>query len=149
MVKPTTIRLLLALVVNYGWSLKQLDVSNAFLHGILKEEVYMAQPQGYVDQSCPDHVCLLHKALQGQKQAPRVWFERYSPQLLHIGFVASGVDGNLFIYNRDSHLVFLLLYVDDIIDTGNNPDFISFIIGVLSHDFDLKDLGRLYYFLGL
>ena len=70
MVKPATIRLLLSLAVTYGWSLKQLDVSNAFLHGVLKEKVYMAQPQGYIDQSCANHVCLLHKAFYGLKQAP-------------------------------------------------------------------------------
>ena len=149
MVKPTTVRLLLALAVKYGWPFKQLDVSNAFLHDILKEVVYMAQPQGYVDQSCPNHVCLLHKALYGLKQAPKAWFERFTSQLLHVGFVAFRVDGNLFIYNHASHLVFLLLYVDDIIVTGNHPDFISSLLGVLSNDFDLKDLGRLHYFLGL
>jgi len=66
-IKPTTVKLLLALDVNYGWILKQLDVGNAFLHGILKEVVYMAQTQGYMDQSYPDHVCLLHKALYGLK----------------------------------------------------------------------------------
>jgi len=77
-VKPTTVRLLLALALNYGWPLKQLDVSNAFLHGILKDVVCMTQPQRYVDQSCPNHVCLLHKALYGLKQAPRAWFERFS-----------------------------------------------------------------------
>ena len=78
MVKPATIRLLLSLAVTYGWSLKQLDVSNAFLHGVLKEKVYMAQPQGYIDQSCANHVCLLHKAFYGLKQAPWAWFERFS-----------------------------------------------------------------------
>lgn len=55
-----------------------MDVGNAFLHGILKEEVYIAQPQGYVDPACPAHVCLLHKALNGLKQTPRAWFERFS-----------------------------------------------------------------------
>lgn len=149
MVKPTTVRILLALAMNYGWELKQLDAGNAFLHGILKEEVYVAQPQGHVDQACPDHVCLLHKALYGLKQAPRAWFERFSTQLLHVGFVASGADGNLFIYDYDGHLVFLLLYVDDIIMTGNHPNFIASLIAILGQDFDLKDLGRLHYFLGL
>ena len=57
----------------------------------------------------------------GLKQAPRAWFERFSTQLLHIGFVASRANGNLFIYNHDSHIVFLLLYVDDIIVIGNHP----------------------------
>ena len=148
-VKPATVRLLLALAVNCGWELKQLDVSNAFLHGILKEEVYMAQPQGHVDSYFPTHVCLLHKALYGLKQAPRAWFERFTTQLLHIGFVASGADGNLFIYRHDGHLVFLLLYVDDIIVIGNHPSFTTSLLHQLSSDFDLKDLGKLHYFLGL
>ena len=149
LVKFTIVRLLLALVVNYGWVLKQLDVGNAFLHGILKEEVYMAQPQGYVDQSYPDHVCLLHKAFHGLKQVPQAWFESFSIQLLHVDFVASGVDGNLFIYNHDDHIIFLLLHLDDIIVTGNHPNFIASLVATLGQDFDLKDLGGLHYFLGL
>ena len=92
--KPTTVRLLLALAVQCSWKLRQLDVSNAFLHGHLKEEVFMVQPQGYVDSSFPTHVCLLHKALYGLKQAPRAWFERFTSQLLHVGFCASIADGN-------------------------------------------------------
>ena len=67
-VKPATVKLLLALAVNNGWELWRLDVSNAFLHGILIEEVYMRQPQGFVDSQFPSHVCLLHKALYGLKQ---------------------------------------------------------------------------------
>ena len=66
-VKLAIVRLLLALTVNNGWELRQLDMSNAFLHGILKEEVYMRQPQGYVDPQFPHHVCLLPKALYGLK----------------------------------------------------------------------------------
>jgi hypothetical protein len=85
-VKPTTIRLVLALAVFLKWNVKQLDVSNAFLHGILDEEVYMEQPKGYEDDNFPEHVCRLHKSLYGLKQAPRAWFQRLSQQLVEYGF---------------------------------------------------------------
>ena len=148
-VKPAIVRLLLALTVNNGQELRQLDMSNAFLHGILKEEVYMRQPQSYVDPQFPHHVCLLPKALYGLKQALRAWFERFTSYLYHIGFFASDADGNLFIYRHDCHLVFLLLYVDDIILTGNDSVFTTSIIQLLSSTFVLKVLGILHYFLGL
>ena len=146
-VKPATVRILLALAMQFGWELRQLDVSKAFLHGVLKEEVYMAQPQGYVDPAFPKHVCLLHKAFYGLKQAPRAWFERFTSQLLHIGFCASAAAGNLFILRHGSSIVFLLLYVDDIIITGNKSSFFSSVIKLLGVDFDFKDLGLLITFL--
>ena len=81
-IKPPTIRMILSLAVSLNWPLKQLDVSNAFLHGILKEEVYMFQPQGYISAQHPDYVCRLHKSIYGLKQAPRAWFERFTGHLI-------------------------------------------------------------------
>lgn len=72
-VKHTTIRVILALTVSSGWCIKQLDVQNAFLHGIVHEEVYMRQPKGFVDPNYPSHVCRLHRSLYGLRQAPRAW----------------------------------------------------------------------------
>ena len=117
-VKPTTVRIILALAVQFNWSLKQLDVSSAFLHGVLQEEVFMSQPPGYVDPDHPKLVCKLHKAIYGFKQAPRARFDSFTSQLYHIGFQASSADSNLFILHQGSFVVYLLLYVDDIIITG-------------------------------
>ena len=135
--------------MSFKWSLRQLDISNAFLHGFLKEEVFMQQPPGYVDSQFPSHVCKLHKSLYGLKQAPRAWFDRFTSQLLHLGFVPSLADPSLFIYHYHHTTIYLLLYVDDIIITGNDSTQISHLITTLSHAFELKDLGALSYFLGI
>jgi hypothetical protein len=148
-VKPPTVRLILALAVTYNWPLRQLDVRNAFLHGVLKEEVYMMQPTGYVASNQPQHVCKLQKSIYGLKQAPRAWFESFTTQLLSLGFQASSADSSLFTYKAGSVIAFLLLYVDDIVLTGNNSSFITQLIHALSKVFELKDMGSLSYFLGL
>jgi hypothetical protein len=84
-IKPSTICILLALAVHFSWPIRQLDVSNAFLHGSLMEKVFMEQPQGFKDATHPHYVCKLHKAIYGLKQAPRAWFNRFSSFLLDIG----------------------------------------------------------------
>nr|XP_023915561.1 uncharacterized protein LOC112027122 [Quercus suber] len=141
-------RIILALVVHFGWSLRQLDVSNSFLHGVL-QEVYMSQPPRCKDHSKPYHVCMLHKAIYGLKQAPRSWFDSFTTQLFHLGFHASCADSNLFILIHSYHIFYLLLYVDDIIITGNHSTFVAEFIKKLGVSFALKDLGHLSYFLGL
>ncbi|PKU81836.1 Retrovirus-related Pol polyprotein from transposon TNT 1-94 [Dendrobium catenatum] len=115
--KMVTIRLLLNLTINRNWPMIQLDVSNAFLHGDLPEEVYMRQPPGFEDPNNPNAVCKLHKSLYGLKQAPRQWFQKLTTALQARGFRFSRSDPSLLIYTKYHVQIYLLVYVDDIIVT--------------------------------
>ncbi|GKA97082.1 ribonuclease H-like domain-containing protein [Tanacetum coccineum] len=127
----------------------QLDVKNAFLHGLLSETVYMQQPPGFRDSQHPDHVCLLQRSLYGLKQAPRAWFQRFAAYAARVGFIHSRCDTSLFIYRRGSDTAYLLLYVDDIILTASSTAFLQSIIATLHAEFSMTDLGPLNYFLGI
>lgn len=144
-----TIRIVLTLAVRQGWSLHQLDVNNAFLQGMLKEEVFMLQPPGFINKNFHVHICRLKKALYGLKQAPRGWYTELQVFLLSLGFVNSTVDASLFIHHKLGVTLYLLVYVDDIIVTGSSPAEVSTLIGTLVARFSLKDLGCLNYFLGV
>ena len=148
-VKPTTIRTVLSIATSFAWPLRQLDVKNAFLHGHLTETVYMTQPPGFINPQSPHHVCRLQKAIYGLKQAPRAWFQRFSSFIIHLGFVQSTFDHSMFVFHRSNNIMVLLLYVDDIILTGNNPSTLDKFIHSLAKEFEIKDLGPLHYFLGL
>lgn len=148
-VKPTTIRTVLSIVVSCGWGIRQLDIKNAFLHGYLSEAVLMQQPPGFIDPQRPTHVCKLHKAIYGLKQAPRAWFQRFGTFLLQAGFIQSRSDSSLFVYRDGLSIMILLLYVDDIVLTGNTPSHLSAFIHALGIEFEVTDLGTLNYFLGI
>jgi hypothetical protein len=148
-IKPITIRTVLSLAVSYGWPIKQIDVSNAFLHGSLSEKVYMAQPLGFVHQQYPTAVCLLKKALYGLKQAPRAWFSRLSSHLLEFGFSISSADSSLFLLKSAHVQLMVLVYVDDLILTGSSHVALDDLLRSLSAAFPIKDLGPLSDFLGM
>ncbi|XP_021990999.1 uncharacterized mitochondrial protein AtMg00810-like [Helianthus annuus] len=109
----------------------------------------MEQPKGFVDSAFPTHVCKLNKALYGLKQAPRAWFHRLSSFLVTYGFTCSRADTSLFVFRKDDCLMYLLVYVDDLILTGNKPIMLTNFITRLHNEFAIKDLGSLNYFLGL
>ena len=145
-VKPATIRIVLSTTVTRDWPMRQLDVNNAFLQGQLHDEVYMMQPPGFQDKDNPQAICKLQKAIYGLKQAPRAWYNELRTFLLQSGFKNSLADASLFIYNQNNVLLYMLVYVDDIIITGNSPSHISRFIDSLSTRFSLKDLGDLSYY---
>jgi hypothetical protein len=143
----TTICTLPAMVSVRGWSISQLDVKIAFLNGELCEDVYMCPPPGY---SIPEGmVCHLCHSLYGLKQAPLSWFQRFASVVTAAGFSTSAHDLALFVHVSPRGRTLLLLYVDDMIITGDNPEYIAFIKAHLSDQFLMSDLGPLWYFLGI
>jgi hypothetical protein len=148
-VKSPTIRAILTIATHFDWPIQQLDVSNAFLHGSLEEKVFMEQPPGFIDKRFPHHVCHLKKALYGLKQAPCALFNKFSSTLLHIGFSTAQMDHSLFVCYTSHICLFLLIYVDGIIVTGNNLKAINNLINNLKLEFAMKDLGPLHFFLGI
>jgi hypothetical protein len=143
----TTVRTLIAVVAISSWTISQMDVKNAFLHGDLHEEVYMYPTPGVDAPS--DHVCRLRRALYGLKQAPRVWFERFASVIQAAGFTPSDHDHALFIHLSPRGQIVLLLYGDDMLITGDDPQHISHVKKHLGEQFQMSDLGSLSYFLGI
>ena len=109
---------LLAVAAASKWDLFQMDVKNAFLNGELSEEVYMQPPPGLSVDS--NKVCRLRRALYGLKQAPRAWFAKFSSTIFRLGYTASPYDSALFLRRTDKGTILLILYVDDMIITGDD-----------------------------
>jgi len=147
-VKIVTVRCLITLAVNNNWPLYQLDVNNAFLYGDLYEDVYMHLPPGYFPKG-DKRVCKLNKSLYVLKQAPRQWNEKLCNTLLKNNFKQSKSDYSLFIKTDKEVFIALLVYVDDIVITGNNEIEIEKVKSFLKTQFLIKDLGALKYFLGI
>ncbi|CAL1411607.1 unnamed protein product [Linum trigynum] len=147
--KPTTLRIILSLAVTNHWPICQLDIANAFLHGTLTDEVFMQQPPGFIDPQRPHHVCRLKKSLYGLKQAPRAWFHCLRQALEDYGFKGSKTDTSLFILNKGTLRVYVLVYVDDILITGNQPTRLQEVFDYFQQHFAVRDLGRLSFFLGI
>eukprot|EP00253_Pinus_taeda_P027161 PITA_27161 len=126
----------------------QMDVNTVFLHGSIKEEVYVEQPEGFEIHDRESHVCKLKKALYGLKQAPQAWYERIDSYLMKLGFTRSEADPNLSFKVEDNNPLILVLYVDDLFLTGAEP-LIHKCKRELASEFEMKDLGLMHYFLGL
>ncbi|KAM1597014.1 hypothetical protein ACFX1R_033897 [Malus domestica] len=121
----------------------------AFLNGVLEEEVYVEQPDGFVIKGSEDKVYKLHKALYGLKQAPRAWYSEIDTYFAHCGFVKSQSEATLYIKARGREILIVSIYVDDIVYTGNNNEMLKEFKEDMMIKYEMTDLGLLHHFLGM
>ncbi|CAI7882035.1 unnamed protein product [Closterium sp. NIES-53] len=145
--KPTTLRCSLGMTVSSGFHIHHIDVTTAYLHGVLKEELYMRQPPGFDDGS--GRVCRLKKSIYGLKQAPRQWYLKSDEALMDFGFEMSECNPALYHLVRDEGRLSLYLYVDDILLMSSRLVLLGEVKSLLSSRFRMKDLGEAKNYLGL
>ena len=144
-----TIRILLSLVVNFDWEFEKYDVKNAFLHGELEEDIYKSIPLGFSGGD-GNKVCRLKKELYGLKQSPCDCFGRSAKVMITNGYKQSQGDRTLFIKHSSlGRVTTLIMYTDDIIVTRNDEKEKDTLKQCLAKEFEIKDLGKLKYILGI
>ncbi|GJR01309.1 retrovirus-related pol polyprotein from transposon TNT 1-94 [Tanacetum coccineum] len=144
-----TVRMFIAYAAHKNITIFQMDVKMAFLNGPLKEEVYVSQPEGFIDPEFPDYVYRLKKALYGLKQAPRAWYDKLSSFLIKHGFTKGIIDPTLFTPCHGGDILLVQVYVDDIIFRSTNPDFSKCFANLMKNNFEMSMMGELKFFLGL
>ena len=147
--RSATIRTLLAVAVQRNMEVHQMDVTTAFLHGELNEEVYMTQPEGYVQKGSESLVCKLKKSLYGLKQAPRCWNLKLHDYLVNIGYKQSPSEPCLYTRKEKNRFEALCVYVDDLLLIAENSKEMTNMKNELSCNFKMKDLGQAHYCLGI
>ncbi|GJU60819.1 retrovirus-related pol polyprotein from transposon TNT 1-94 [Tanacetum coccineum] len=143
------IRIFVANAANKNMTIFQMDVKTAFLNGELKEEVYVSQPEGFVDQEYPSHVYKLKKALYGLKQAPRAWYNMLSSFLISQHFSKGAVDPTLFTWKAGNDLLLVKIYVDNIIFASTNTALCNEFANQMITKFKMSMMGQMSLFLGL
>ncbi|GJR02356.1 retrovirus-related pol polyprotein from transposon TNT 1-94 [Tanacetum coccineum] len=144
-----SIRILLAYTCAHDFKLFQMDVKSAFLNGFINEEVYVAQPPEFIDFEKPNHVFKLKKALYGLKQAPKAWYDRLKAFLLDHKYIIGLVDNTLFTEKRNSHIIIVQIYVDDIIFGSICQELCDDFSKIMHNEFEIRMICELNFFLGL
>lgn len=144
-----SIRILLAYACAHNFKLFQMDVKSAFLNGVINEEVYVAQPPGFIDFEKPNYVYKLKKALYRLKQAPKAWYDRLKTFLVDHKYTMGLVDNTLFTKKKDSHIIIVQIYVDDIIFGSTCQELCVDFSKIMHDEFEMSMMGELNFFLGL
>ncbi|GJU24670.1 retrovirus-related pol polyprotein from transposon TNT 1-94 [Tanacetum coccineum] len=134
-----SIRILLAYACALDFKLYQMDVKSAFLNGFINEEVYVAQPPGFIDFAKPNYVYKLKKALYGLKQAPKAWYDRLKAFLIKHNYSMGMVDNTLFTKKKDSNIIIVQIYVDDIIFGSTCQEMCDDFAKIMHDEFEMKD----------
>jgi hypothetical protein len=145
--KMDSIRLALSIATTKGWEVHQMDVTNPFLHDDLFEDIYMEQPQGFMQDS--SLVCRMKKSLYGLKQASREWYAKMDSYLLSHKFVHCKSNPNVYMLRMTDSVLLLVLYVDDFLIIGCLTSSIAIVKRILHEMFLMNDMGLLHFFLGL
>ncbi|GKF33479.1 retrovirus-related pol polyprotein from transposon TNT 1-94 [Tanacetum coccineum] len=143
------IRIFVANAAHKNITVYQMDVKTAFLSNDLREEVYVSQPEGFVDQDHLNHVYRLKKALYGLKQAPSAWYDLLSKFLLFQKFSKGDVDPTQFTRKEEKDILLVQIYVDDIIFASTDPTLCDTFAEILSSKFKISIIGKMSFFLGL
>ena len=144
-----SIRILLAVAASLDYEIWQMDVKTAFLNGNLNEDIYMQQPEGFKAKGKEHMVCKLQRSIYGLKQASRSWNIRFDQAITSFGFEKSPDEPCVYKRIQAQKVVFLVLYVDDILLIGNDKQVLSGVKDWLHKQFDMKDLGEANYILGI
>ncbi|GJS04519.1 retrovirus-related pol polyprotein from transposon TNT 1-94 [Tanacetum coccineum] len=144
-----SIRILLAYACALDFKLYQMDVKSAFLNGVINEEVYVAQPPRFIDFAKPNYVYKLKKALYGLKQAPKSWYDRLKAFLIKHNYSMGTVDNTLSTKKKDSNIIIVQIYVDDIIFGSTCQEMCDDFAKIMHDEFEMSMMGELNFFLGL
>ena len=126
-----------------------MDMKTTFLHGDLEEEIYMKQPKGFMVKGKKELVCRLKKSLYGLKQSPRMWYQKFDTYIRGLGFTRSKEDHCVYFKLIGDCVIYLVLYVDDMLLIGNDKEIIQDLKTQLFSKFDMNDLGAANYILGM
>ena len=152
--RHTSLRTLLALANAHNLEVHQMDVKTAFLNGEIDCDIYMSQPEGFIDPNKPEHVCKLKKSLYGLKQSARCWNDTLDRYLMSTGYRKSDADSCLYVKSikkDDGRISFVILgvYVDDIVPVSNDTEMLNNEKESLCRRFDMDDRGEVHYLLGM